>query len=119
MVHKSELQCCFFPQENCPQLEVLDVSNCRFSGDHVSLDVQKFQTGCPKLRVLRLGSSLFRLKVYLPDLSYSLSRQNIYPSLKAKAEIYALLLFHPWPFASKFSPFSLIWMMRMMQFFDQ
>ncbi|XP_048778371.2 F-box/LRR-repeat protein 6-like isoform X2 [Ostrea edulis] len=48
--------------ENCPQLEVLDASNCRFSGDYVSMDVQKFQTGCPKLRVLRMGSSQFRLK---------------------------------------------------------
>uniref|UniRef100_K1Q514 F-box/LRR-repeat protein 6 n=1 Tax=Magallana gigas TaxID=29159 RepID=K1Q514_MAGGI len=48
--------------ENCPCLEVLDVSNCRFSGDYVSIDVHKFQTGCTKLRVLRLGNSKFRLK---------------------------------------------------------
>lgn len=48
--------------ETCPCLEVLDVSNCQFSGDYVSIDVQKFQTGCPKLRVLRLGNSKFRLK---------------------------------------------------------
>lgn len=48
--------------ENCPCLEVLDVSNCRFSGDYVSIDVHKFQTGCAKLRVLRLGNSKFRLK---------------------------------------------------------
>ena len=54
-------------QENCSGLEVLDVSNCRFSGDdgedHVRIDVQKFQTHCPLLRVLRLGNSKFRLKV--------------------------------------------------------
>ncbi|XP_078326646.1 F-box/LRR-repeat protein 6-like [Crassostrea virginica] len=52
--------------ENCSGLEVLDVSNCRFSGDdgedHVRIDVQKFQTHCPLLRVLRLGNSKFRLK---------------------------------------------------------
>ncbi|XP_078326652.1 F-box/LRR-repeat protein 6-like isoform X2 [Crassostrea virginica] len=48
--------------ENCSGLEVLDVSNCRFSGDYVSIDVQKFQTHCPLLRVLRLGNSKFRLK---------------------------------------------------------
>ncbi|XP_078605776.1 F-box/LRR-repeat protein 6-like isoform X1 [Branchiostoma floridae x Branchiostoma japonicum] len=41
----------------CPQLEVLDMSNCHFSSTPL-LPIEALQTGCPCLRVLRLAGSV-------------------------------------------------------------
>ncbi|XP_066293431.1 F-box/LRR-repeat protein 6-like [Branchiostoma lanceolatum] len=41
----------------CPQLEVLDMSNCLFSSTPL-LPIEALQTGCPLLRVLRLAGSV-------------------------------------------------------------
>ncbi|XP_078685620.1 uncharacterized protein LOC144918587 isoform X2 [Branchiostoma floridae x Branchiostoma belcheri] len=41
---------------SCPQLEVLDLSNCHFSSTPL-LPIEVLQTGCPRLRVLRLAGT--------------------------------------------------------------
>lgn len=46
--------------KKCPNLQLLDVSNVRFSSDFMAFDIEKFQHACPKMRVLRLANSKFR-----------------------------------------------------------
>ena len=47
-------------QDNCPNLDTLDLSNCRFSTDFLILNVEKLQACCPSLRVLRLANCKVR-----------------------------------------------------------
>ncbi|KAK6195867.1 hypothetical protein SNE40_001205 [Patella caerulea] len=42
---------------HCPQLEMLDISNCLFSTDIVLVNVKKFQNSCPNLQILGLANS--------------------------------------------------------------
>lgn len=43
---------------NCPNLQLLDISNIKtFAHNTALLHVEKFQIGCPKLRVLRITNS--------------------------------------------------------------
>ncbi|OWF41890.1 F-box/LRR-repeat protein 6 [Mizuhopecten yessoensis] len=46
--------------KKCPNLQLLDVSNVRFSSDFMAFDIEKFQLACPKMKVLRLANSKFR-----------------------------------------------------------
>ncbi|XP_060065799.1 F-box/LRR-repeat protein 6-like [Ylistrum balloti] len=46
--------------KKCPNLQLLDVSNVRFSSDFMAFDIEKIQHACPKMRVLRLANSKFR-----------------------------------------------------------
>lgn len=48
----------FLFQTNCPNLQLLDLSNVRTFAHNMSLlHVEKLQIGCPKLRVLRITNS--------------------------------------------------------------
>lgn len=43
---------------NCPNLQLLDISNIKTFAHHTALlHVEKFQSGCPKLKVLRITNS--------------------------------------------------------------
>lgn len=45
-------------QENCSNLQLLDISNIRtFAEKSTRLHIEKLQTGCPNLRVLRITNS--------------------------------------------------------------
>lgn len=48
----------FLFQTNCPNLELLDLSNVGTFAHNMSLfHVEKLQVGCPKLKVLRITNS--------------------------------------------------------------
>ena len=47
----------FSPQENCPNLEVLEVSNARFSTDILMLNIPAMQSGFQHMRVIRFANS--------------------------------------------------------------
>ncbi|XP_070176197.1 F-box/LRR-repeat protein 6-like isoform X2 [Littorina saxatilis] len=46
--------------DNCPNLETLDLCNCRFSTDFLILNVERLQASCPSLRILRLANCKVR-----------------------------------------------------------
>ncbi|XP_041370677.1 F-box/LRR-repeat protein 6-like isoform X2 [Gigantopelta aegis] len=48
---------------SCSNLEHLDISNANFSSDFVSLNIEKFQIGCKKLKVIRFANSKFRATI--------------------------------------------------------
>ena len=47
-------------QTCCPTLEMIDVSNCIFSTDYLTFNIEKFQIGCPNLVALHLANSRVR-----------------------------------------------------------
>ena len=50
------------PQDHCPNLEVLDLSNITNAiRDIVPVRVERLQAGCPRLRVLRWTNTELRL----------------------------------------------------------
>lgn len=46
--------------EHCPNLEMLDISNTKFSTDYLMLNVEKMHVGFPALRILRLANCKVR-----------------------------------------------------------
>ena len=49
-------------QENCANLEVLDLSSVESLGnDYVRIGIEVLQKGCGRLRILRLANSMLRL----------------------------------------------------------
>lgn len=45
----------------CSQLKVLDISNVQFTSDLVMFDIEKMQTCCTRLQILRLSNAPFRV----------------------------------------------------------
>lgn len=45
--------------DKCPNLEHLDISNATVSSGFISLDIEKLQRSCPKLRSLGLANTVF------------------------------------------------------------
>ncbi|XP_064647209.1 F-box/LRR-repeat protein 6-like isoform X2 [Lineus longissimus] len=46
--------------EHCSNLLCFDASNANFMSDFFSLNIERFQMGCPKLRILRLANTRLR-----------------------------------------------------------
>ncbi|XP_033105110.1 F-box/LRR-repeat protein 6-like [Anneissia japonica] len=63
----------------CPNLKLLDLSNCKFSSDFLMIPIEEFQAGCPSLEVLRLTGS----KVRANQVSRRLKEESLgFPKLK-------------------------------------
>ena len=44
-------------QENCSSLEVLELNNCIVSTDFLVVNIERLQSGCPHLKILRIANT--------------------------------------------------------------